>query len=176
MDLFEKYLYWFHPDEPTFRKEVMRREMYSRIGYFFHLVQMAEYNIASILSIDMYEKEYKTVFTVDKYKEITEKVAESFEEFSSKKFTFGVLAKRVETSSYLKDLDPALLKDIVEFRNYLAHRCFKEKLLDGSLKTEDEVDKFVDELNDYEVKAAELNKHLASVFEGNKTKSILLQV
>ena len=46
-----KYLYWFDPDNPSFEEEVVWRELYSRIGYIFHIVQMVEYNIANITGL-----------------------------------------------------------------------------------------------------------------------------
>lgn len=56
------------------------------------------------------------------------------------------------------------LKKIVEYRNYLAHRCFKEKLLNNELKSIEDADKFVDELNEFEVMVKDFNEWLLDIF------------
>ena len=53
----EKYLYWLNADDPKLDQEVVFREMYSRIGSIFHILQMNEYNIANTLAIEEFEKE-----------------------------------------------------------------------------------------------------------------------
>ena len=50
-----KYLYWLNTKDSNLTEEVVWREMYSRIGHIFHIVQMVEYNIANILSIEEFE-------------------------------------------------------------------------------------------------------------------------
>ena len=65
-----------------------------------------------------------------------------------------------------------LLEKIVDYRNYLAHRCFKEKLLSNQLNTIEDADKFVDELNDYEIIVHDFNEWLLTIFKENKIKSI----
>ena len=57
-----KYLYWLNTDDSNLTEEVVWREMYSRIGHVFHVIQMVEYNISNILSIEEFEKETKTIF------------------------------------------------------------------------------------------------------------------
>lgn len=58
-----------------------------------------------------------------------------------------------------------VLEKIVEYRNHLAHRCFKEKLLNNELKSIDDADKFVDELNEFEVMVKDFNEWLLDIFE-----------
>lgn len=54
-----KYLYWLNPDDPGLEAEVIHREMYARIGHILHIIQMCEYNIANILSLEKFEKKEK---------------------------------------------------------------------------------------------------------------------
>lgn len=58
----KKYLYWMNPDDPLLESQLIWREMYSRIGFTFHTIQMAEYNLANILAIEEFEKETSRLF------------------------------------------------------------------------------------------------------------------
>ena len=171
---YRKYLYWYKPDQPSFEEDLVYREMYCRIGYIFHIIQMIEYNIAMILSIEEWEKEKDAVFTMEKFDEVKKKIAKRFKVLSSKKYTFGTLAREVENSVYLRDLDKKALKEVVEYRNYLAHKCFKEKLLNGSLKTIEDADRFAMELTVFEGKAAPLNNYLVSILNKRGTVDLSL--
>ncbi|MBO4856795.1 MAG: hypothetical protein J5511_05460 [Bacilli bacterium] len=168
-----KYLYWLRNDSDALTQEVVWREMYSRIGSLFHIIQMVEYNIANIISIEEYEKETKTELDMMGIERIKAKVKLKFDQLSD--LTFGNLAKVVKQSIYLKDIDLEKLDRIKQYRDYLAHRCFKEKLLENKLSSLEDVDGFVDELNDFEVEATEMNEWLLHIFKDNKTKSILLK-
>lgn len=168
-----KYLYWLQSDSDNMTQEVIWREMYSRIGIIFHIIQMVEYNIANIISIEEYEKETKTVFDIKDIDRIRTNIDLKFQQLS--RLTFGGLNKEVEKSIYLKYIDLDKLKKIKEYRDYLAHRCFKEKLLDNKISDLEDIDSFVDELNDFEAKASEINESLLQVFKDNKTKSVLLK-
>ena len=168
-----KYLYWLNNDNPNLTDEVVWREMYSRIGYIFHIVQMVEYNIANILSIEEFEKETKTVFEEKDIETIKTNIDLKFEKLST--LTFGQLSKEVEKSNYLKEIDMQELKKFVNYRNYLAHRCFKEKLLANELGKLEDVDGFIGELNDFELMATALNEYLVRIFKTNKIKTILLK-
>lgn len=166
----EKYLYWLNADDLKLDKEVVFREMYSRIGLIFHIVQMNEYNIANIVAIEEFEKEKGRTFTEEDIERVRGKIDKKFEELSE--LTFGQLKKQVEKSIYLKGINIELLEKIVDYRNYLAHRCFKEKLLNNQLNTIEDADKFVDELNDYEVIVHDFNEWLLTIFKENKIKRI----
>lgn len=168
-----KYLYWLNNDDSNLTDEVIWREMYSRIGHIFHIVQMVEYNIANILSIEEFKKETKTVFEEKDIEIIKTNIDLKFEKLST--LTFGQLSKEVEKSNYLKEIDMQELKNFVNYRNYLAHRCFKEKLLAHELADIEDIDSFIDELNDFEVRVATLNEYLIHVFKTNKIKTILLK-
>lgn len=166
----EKYLYWLNADDPKLDQEVVYREMYSRIGVIFHTIQMNEYNIANILALEEFEKENDRAFTDDDIERIKENIDKKFEELS--KLTFGQLKRHVEKSIYLEGINMDMLAKIVDYRNYLAHRCFKEKLLNNQLNTIEDADKFVDELNNFEVLVHEFNEWLLSIFKKNKIKRI----
>ena len=166
----EKYLYWLNVDDPKLDQEVVYREMYSRIGAIFHTIQMNEYNIANILALEEFEKENDRAFTDDDIERIKENIDKKFEELS--KLTFGQLKLHVEKSIYLEGINMDMLAKIVDYRNYLAHRCFKEKLLNNRLNTIEDADKFVDELNEFEVLVHEFNEWLLTIFEKNKIKRI----
>ncbi len=166
----EKYLYWLNLENPNFDIEVVFREMYSRIGLIFHTIQMNEYNIANILSLEEFENENIDMFTESDIERIRKNIDTKFYELSE--LTFGKLKKQVEKSKYLADVDMAALEKIVEYRNYLAHRCFKEKLLNNELKSIEDADKFVDELNEFEVMVKDFNEWLLDIFEKNKIKRI----
>ena len=168
-----KYLYWLNTKDSNLTEEVVWREMYSRIGHIFHIVQMVEYNIANILSIEEFEKEAKAVFELEDIQKIKENIDTKFERLST--LTFGQLSKEVEKSKYLNGVDLVKLKDFVDYRNYLAHRCFKEKLLKNELAKLEDVDSFVDELNVFEIKVVSLNEWLLKVFKNNKIKTVLLR-
>ena len=64
---------------------------------------------------------------------------------------------------------------MVDYRNYLAHQCFKEKLLNNKLETLDDIDLFVNELNEYEVTVAELNEFVLEIFKKHKIKTIFVK-
>ena len=168
-----KYLYWLNKDDPQIDGEVVWRELYSKIGCFFHTVQMVEYNIANIISIEEFEKEEKKIFSSDDIIRIKDKINIKFDKLT--KFTFGNLVNEVEKSKYLEDVNIDLLKNIKQYRDYLAHRCFKEKLLENELDCLEDVDKFVDELNDYEQKAKQMNDCLVEIFKKYKIKTILMK-
>ena len=165
-----KYLYWLDPDDPNFEGEVVYREMYSRIGHIFHIIQMCEYNLANILSLEEYEKSKGNEFSSKDLEKLKKAIDKKFKKLYS--CSFGQLKKKVAGSLYLSDMDLDALEKIVKYRNYLAHRCFKEKLMSGGLSSLDDVDHFVDELDGYEERIADLNDWLVGVFEKNKTKEI----
>ena len=169
-----KYTYWMDKNNSNYESEVVFREMYSRIGYIFHVIQMAEYNIANVLAIEEFEKEKKIIFDVSDIERIRNRINEKYEHLSTA--TFGQLKSLVKTSGYLKTIDFDKLSAIVDYRNYLAHICFKEKLLDGTLDNLKDVDGFVDELNDFELKVVELNEQVLQVFKNNKVKNLLLKI
>ena len=147
--------------------------MYTRVGLILHTLQMNEYNIANILALEEFEKEADITFTEEDVERIRQKIDKKFEELS--KLTFGGLKKQVEKSIYLNEIDMKLLEKIVDYRNYLAHRCFKEKLLNNQLNTIEDADKFIDELNNFEVIVRDFNEWLLTIFKKNKIKRILLK-
>ncbi len=65
---------------------------------------------------------------------------------------------------------------VVNYRNYLAHQCFKEKLLNYDLQTLHDIDKFIEQLNDFEEMITDFNDWLVSVFADKKIKSIMLNM
>ena len=72
-----KYLYWLSNDEDKLTEEVLWRELYTRIGYIFHTIQMVEYNIANILSIEEFEKENQIAYTDNDIDRIKGKINEN---------------------------------------------------------------------------------------------------
>lgn len=170
----EKYLYWMNPDDPLFESQLTMREMYFRIGFIFHVIQMAEYNLANILAIEEFEKETSRLFSVEDIERIKSNIDIKFRKLST--LTFGRLKKIVEQSVYLKSIDMDILSKVVHYRNYLAHQCFKEKLLNNDLQTLQDVDKFIEQLNDFEEMITDFNDWLVSVFADKKVKSIMLKM
>lgn len=170
----EKYLYWLNVANPKLDQEVVYREMYSRIGMILHILQMNEYNIANILALEEFEKINGRLVTEDDVAQIRKDIDKKFVELSE--LTFGKLKKKVEHSKYLAGIDTELLEKIVDYRNYLAHRCFKEKLLKQELSTIKDVDRFVDELSDFEVIIHDFNEWLLEVFKNHKLKQVLLVI
>lgn len=170
----EKYLYWMNPDDPLFESQLIMREMYSRIGFIFHVIQMAEYNLANILAIEEFEKETSRLFSVEDIERIKSNIDIKFRKLST--LTFGRLKKIVEQSVYLKSIDMDILSKVVDYRNYLVHQCFKEKLLNNDLQTLQDVDKFIEQLNDFKEMITDFNDWLVSVFADKKVKSILVKL
>ena len=170
----EKYLYWMNPDDPLFESQLIMREMYFRIGFIFHVIQMAEYNLANILAIEEFEKETSRLFSVEDIERIKSNIDIKFRKLST--LTFGRLKKIVEQSVYLKSIDMDILSKVVDYRNYLAHQCFKEKLLNNDLQTLQDVDKFIEQLNDFKEMITDFNDLLVSVFADKKVKSILVKL
>lgn len=168
--MIEKYLYWLNSKDPNSDKETVFREMYSRIGYIFHIIQMIEYNITNILALEEFEKEPEDVLSKDDIERIRKNIDVKFNELS--KLTFGNLKNKIEKSKYLANVDIVQLKKIVDYRNYLAHRCFKENLLNSELSTIEDVDKFVDELSEFEATVIDFNEWLLEVFNKNKIKRV----
>ena len=166
-----KYNYWLK-EENMNDNEIVFREMYTRIGHIFHIIQMIEYNISNILAIEDFQKGRNMVLKEDELPDIKQRVEEKFTELL--KCTAGQLVYIVKSSSYLNSINADLFAHFVEHRNYLAHRCFKEKLLDNSLSNLESVDKFVDELNDFEVFITDLNEKVSKIFEENKIKPVLV--
>ncbi len=167
-----KYLYWLDPDNSKFESEVLHREMYCRVGHILHIIQLCEYNLANILSLEEYEQKKGEVLSPNDVEELKIAINGKYEKLSS--CTFGKLKKEVSGSLYLSDMNLDALKKIVDYRNYIVHRCFKEKLVNGELSSLDDVDRFVNELNGFEEQVASLNEYLVSVFKQNKTKEIWL--
>ena len=167
----DDYLYWINPDNPNFSKETVWREMYSRIGYLFHIYQMCEYNIANILAIELLERENREVYSINDLDDLKKRIDNEFIKLSH--YTFGQLKTKVEKSKYLKGIDYTLLGEVVNARNDLAHHCFKDKLLKSELNTLDDVEKFIKELNDEEEKARKLNDYLVKVFSENRIKQVI---
>ena len=168
----EKYLYWMDAKPIDLENEIVYREMYSRIGFIFHIIQMIEYNIANILALEEFEKKQSDTFTYSDVQLIKNNIDIKFSKLS--KLTFGRLKDEVEKSKYLANVDMELLKKIVDYRNYLAHRCFKEKLLNNELSSVEDADKFVDELNNFETVSKNFNEWLLTVFRKNRIKRIVL--
>lgn len=170
----EKYLHWINTDDPLFESQLVWREMYSRIGFIFHKIQMAEYNLANILAIEEFEKETSRLFSLEDIERIKSNIDNKFKKLST--LTFGGLKKLVEQSIYLKGINLDELSKMVSYRNYLAHQCFKEKLLNKDLQTLHDVDKFIDQLSDFDVMITDFNDWLVSVFSDKKVKSILVKL
>lgn len=169
-----KYLYWLNSEDSNLTKEVVYREMYSRIGFLLHLLQMNEYNIANIIALEEFEKLNGKVVTEEDIARVRKDADAKFEKLSG--LTFGQLKKKVENSKNLANADMELLGKIVDYRNYLAHRCFKEKLLNHELETLEDVDKFIDELNDFEIIIHDFNEWLLKIFEKNKIKRLWVKL
>src|SRR5574344_694317 len=93
-------------------------------------------------------QETSRLFSVEDIARIKTNVDMKFKKLSI--LTFGSLKKLVGQSEYLKDVNLDELSRMVSYRNYLAHQCFKEKLLNKDLQTLQDVDRFIDELNDFE--------------------------
>lgn len=161
----EKYTYWL--DSHNLNEEVIYREMYARIGHIFHIVQMVEYNIANVLAIERYIKIFNKPVTKEKYLRIKEKINQKFLEY--KKLTFGGLNNLAKNSKFLEDVDFNTLEECKKYRDYLAHQCFKEKLMKNELNTIDDADAFVDELNKFEEKIAYINEEVLEVFKKCKS-------
>jgi len=87
----EKYLYWMNPDDPLLESQLIWREMYSRIGFIFHTIQMAEYNLANILAIEVFEKETSRLFSLEDIERIKSNIDIKFKKLST--LTFGGLKK-----------------------------------------------------------------------------------
>lgn len=124
----ENYLYWLNESEPKFKQDIVYREMYSRISLIFHILQMIEYNIANILALENFEKEFITDF-VDDIECIRKNIDKKFKELS--KLSIGILKRQVEKSNYLREINFEKLNEFVDYRNYLPSRCFKEKLFNN---------------------------------------------
>lgn len=169
----ENYLYWLNSEDSNLDKEIVFREMYYRIGLIFHIIQMNEYNIANILALEEFEKDPRYIFSKDDIERIKKNIDIKFNELSN--LTFGGLKCKVKKSKYLANIDMSHLEKIVNYRNYLAHNCFKEKLLNNELNTIEDVDKFVNELNEFEVIIKDFNECLIQIFNKNKIKQIWIR-
>ncbi len=167
-----KYLYWLDKNNIEINAEVIWRELYGRIGCIFHTIQMIEYNMANIIALEEFEKNKKNVYSKKDVERIRNKIDKKFNNISS--LTFGGLNTLVVNSKYLSIVDIDELHKIKTYRDFLAHRCFKDKLLDESLKTLEQVDAFIDELNDYDIRCRTMNEQLLEIFKNNKIKRIYL--
>ena len=168
----ERYLNWIQPQSDTFSDEVVFREMYSRIGYIFHVLQMIEYNLANILSIEEFEKETKTLFSISDIDIIKKRIEEKFDKLSE--LTFGKLKEEIKQSIYLKSIDFYELTKIKDYRDYLAHRCFKERLIAKKLDILEDVDEFVEELNRFEERVIKMNNFLVEIFKEKRIQPLSL--
>ena len=170
------YTYWMRGDNATVMEEAVTREMYCRIGCVLHIVQMIEYNLANIMSIELIEKRKHQFFGLNELEDTKKKIRERFVKLSSKDFTFGRLVREARKCAYLKSIDFHELEMIVDYRNYLAHICFKEKLMNGTLNTIEEKDKFAKELADYESRIAEMNDQLVDIFKERNRQIVTIRV
>lgn len=165
-----KYLYWLDENNPELEQEKVYREMYSRIGHILHIVQMIEYNIANILSLEEFEKINGKLVREDDIQQVKKNIDIKYKKLTKK--TFGKLGKEIKKSSYLSNLNLEALEKIIVYRNYIVHSCFKEKLLKNELSLND-IDDFMDELNDYELIIMSLNEALLDVFKKHKVKQVI---
>lgn len=99
-------------------------------------------------------------------------INEKYEKLTIK--TFGQLKDEIKNSKYLTTVDIEALGKIVDYRNYIVHHCFKEKLLRDGLSTFEDVDRFIDELHEYDDLIRELNDKLVEIFKHNKIKTVIL--
>ncbi len=166
-----KYLYWLNVDDPRFEEEIVYREMYSRIGCILHIFQMIEYNIANILSVEEYEKINGKLISEEDIKQVKKDIDSKYQQLT--KIFFGRLWKEIKSSRYLANIDLEALEEIVKYRNYLVHNCFKEKLIENQLTLEN-IDEFVDELNDFEELIRNFNDQLVKIFEIHKIKRVMI--
>lgn len=164
-----KYLYWLDANNPNVEQEIVYREMYSRIGCILHIFQMVEYNIANILSVEEFEKINGRIVSEEDIEQLKEDIKHKYKQMT--KMMFGDLQKEIKKSKYLANIELDALKNIGKYRNYLVHNCFKEKLIDNKSSLED-VDKFVDDLNDFEALISDFNNQLVKIFEAHKIKRV----
>ena len=166
-----KYLSWLDNDSPVLEDEMAYCEMCSKIGHILHVIQMIEYNIANILSLEEFERINGRPVTTKDIEQIKVSINEKYGKLAIK--TFGQLKAEIKKSKCLTNVDIEELSKIVEYRNYIVHHCFKEKLLRDELSTFEDVDEFIDELNEYDNLIRELNDQLVEIFKQNKIKQVI---
>ena len=168
-----KYLYCLDRDDCDQLKETVWLEMYSRFGFVFHVVQMIEYNIANILAVEEFEKEAKEEYTQDDIERIRGLINDKYEQLSG--MTFGQLKNEVKKSAYLQEIDFNSLQQIVDYRNWLAHHCFKELFHNSEKVPLEDVEAFREELEGFGSVVTTLNDWLVDIYKTQKVKRIYVK-
>lgn len=167
----DKYLYWFRPNGSAPElNELVARELYARVGYFLHLAQMVEYNLANILSLSHTKIDYLKNYTQQEIQMIKEETMTDYEKESKKQFY--KLIEDFKSANYssenFEDLD-----SIRSFRNYLAHQIFVELNHNKGIENLEYDDFLIEKINDMEAKAVNINDKLVLLFEFLRTTHLV---
>lgn len=169
----KKYLYWLNTENEF--TETVWREMYSRIGVIVHLSQMIEYNLANILAISKMKNRVIQEEPINEARlvEIKKECDKEYRRLNS--LPLGKIKNSISDNLYINSHLAETIENILKERNYIIHNVFKDDLFSEQFKDLDEVEKYIDELNDVEFKMRELNNQLLSVFKENRIQSVLIK-
>ncbi len=111
------------------------KELWTKVGLIVNLSQMIEYTLANILAFDEILREFEetdSVFSFE-YNEFVIRANKKYEFLNSNPLGCGV--KRAKEIKYFTEESERMLDHILEERNYVIHRLFKEDLITKQLET-----------------------------------------
>ena len=170
----KKYLYWIGTTNEE--KETVWREMYSRIGVIVHLSQMIEYNLANIIAIAKMKKEVieKEPISVDEFKELRKKCDKEYERING--LSLGKIKKEMENTKLFPVDMVERTAEVLSIRNHVIHHIFKDDLFTKEFAELENVDQYIDKLNETESKMVLLNEEILEVFRKNKIQTVLFRL
>lgn len=169
----KKYLYWLNTENEF--TETVWREMYSRVGAIVHLSQMIEYNLANILAIGKMKNKIVQEEPISKARLAELKVYCNKEYTRLNRLTLGKIKDSIADSPYINSSLSETIETVLKERNYIVHNVFKDNLFSKRFEDLDEVEKYIDELNDIEFKMRELNNQLLVIFKEHKIQRVIIK-
>ncbi|MBQ2723622.1 MAG: hypothetical protein IJF72_03090 [Clostridia bacterium] len=148
--------------------EKQLKELWGKVGFIVNLSQMVEYNLANILAFDEILREFgaRDSMYVLEYNEFAEKANFWYSKLSKKSLGYALI--RAKTIKYFTKESETLLSQVIEKRNYVIHKLFKEDLTKKKLDTDPSF--YFDELEDIIDLLYSVNNDLIEIFKNQKTE------
>ena len=148
------------------------QELWGKVGFIVHLSQMAEYNLANILSADELLRGFDTdnSMRIVDYNELVQKSNEMYHKLSIR--PLGSILEQAKKVKFFKEDGIELLEKACKKRNYVIHHLFREDLKQKHLETDPEI--YFEELETTIEFLYEINEVLTKIFERQKQEFELI--
>lgn len=117
------------------KKQKQLKELWGKVGLIVNLSQMIEYTLANVLAFDEILREFEetdSMFVLE-YNEFAAKANEWYNKLNNKPLGVGV--RRAQEIKFFTEESEKELERILEERNYVIHKLFKEDLVTQELET-----------------------------------------